>query len=92
MIYTVYVLGETKDRKDCYLENHWLAASNLKMSFFPKKSLDSGFFRACLFSSLNYCIIICAPKYSYIKSQGLDPKLPRSPYLFTKNKYFWSKT
>ena len=92
MIYTGYILGGNKDIKDYYLEIYWLAASNLKRSFFPQKSLDGCFFETCLFSSYNHCIIVCAPKYGYIKSQEPDPKLPWLLYLLPKNKHLWSKT
>ena len=93
MIYTGYVLGWNKDIKDYYLEIYWIAAFNLKMSFFPGECLDGCFLEPLyfffFFESLYY---FCVPKCGYIKIHGPNAQLPRSPYLFTKNKYFWSKT
>ena len=65
---------------------------NLKLAFIPKKILDGCFFGASLFSFLNQCIIVRVLTYGYIKIHGPNSKLPCPPYLFTKIKYFLSKT
>ena len=91
MFYTGYVLGGNKDIKDYYLAIYRIAASNLQMSFFAENVCMVAFW-ASLFPFLNHCIIVCVPKYRCIKMDGPDPQFPRPPFVFTKSKYFLTKT
>ena len=43
MIYPGYVLGRNKDIKDYYLEIYKIAASNLKLRFFPENVCMAAF-------------------------------------------------
>ena len=92
MIYTGYVLGGNKDIKDYFLEIYWRAASNLKMSFFPKKVWMAASLKPVYF--LLTIIVLLFVRLNPVTSKVKTPN-PSSLGFYTflrKNKYLWSKT